>query len=203
MEQGTPEWHQIRLGKVTASRVKDVIAKTKTGYGAGRANYMAQLLCERLTDQPTQGFSNDAMRHGTETEPLARVAWELKTGIEVDQIAFVDHPNIPMAGASPDGLILDNGLIEIKCPNTATHLETLLTKKVSSDYITQMQWQMACTGRTYCEFVSFDNRLPEHLQLFIKTIGRDDELIKTLEQEVILFIQELDEKINQLGKINV
>jgi putative phage-type endonuclease len=203
MEQGTPEWHQIRLGKVTASRVKDVIAKTKTGYGAGRANYMAQLLCERLTGQPTQGFSNDAMRHGTEIEPLARVAWELKTGIEVDQIAFVDHPNIPMAGASPDGLILDNGLIEIKCPNTATHLETLLTKKVSSDYITQMQWQMACTGRTYCEFVSFDNRLPEHLQLFIKTIGRDDEFIKTLESEVILFIQELNEKINQLGKINV
>jgi len=203
MEQGTPEWHQIRLGKVTASRVKDVIAKTKTGYGAGRANYMAQLLCERLTGQPTQGFSNDAMRHGTETEPLARVAWELKNNIEVEQIAFMDHPYIPMAGASPDGLIKDNGLIEIKCPNTATHLDTLLTKKVNSDYITQMQWQMACTGRTYCEFVSFDNRLPEHLQLFTKTIARDDDFIKTIESEVSLFLQELGEKINQLGKINV
>jgi len=203
MEQGTPEWHQIRLGKVTASRVKDVIAKTKTGYGAGRANYMAQLLCERLTGQPTQGFSNDAMRHGTETEPLARVAWELKNNIEVEQIAFMDHPYISMAGASPDGLIKDNGLIEIKCPNTATHLDTLLTKKVNSDYITQMQWQMACTGRTYCEFVSFDNRLPEHLQLFTKTIARDEEYIKTLESEVILFLQELLEKITTLGKINV
>ena len=203
MEQGTPEWHQIRLGKVTASRVKDVIAKTKTGYGAGRANYMAQLLCERLTGQPTQGFNNDAMRHGTETEPLARVAWELKNNIEVEQIAFMDHPYIPMAGASPDGLIKDNGLIEIKCPNTATHLDTLLTKKVNSDYITQMQWQMACTGRTYCEFVSFDNRLPEHLQLFTKTIARDEEYIKTLESEVILFLQELLEKITTLGKINV
>ena len=203
MEQGTPEWHQIRLGKVTASRVKDVIAKTKTGYGAGRANYMAQLLCERLTGQPTQGFNNDAMRHGTETEPLARVAWELKNNIEVEQIAFMDHPYISMAGASPDGLIKDNGLIEIKCPNTATHLDTLLTKKVNSDYITQMQWQMACTGRTYCEFVSFDNRLPEHLQLFTKTIARDEEYIKTLESEVILFLQELLEKITTLGKINV
>lgn len=201
--QGSPEWHQQRLGKVTASRVADVIAKTKTGYSTSRENYMAQLICERLTGTPTEGFTNAAMQWGTETEPKARQAYEAETFTTVVEVAMIAHPSIPNTGASPDGLIGDDGLIEIKCPNTATHIDTLLSQKVPSKYNTQMQWQMACTGRQWCDFVSFDPRLPEHLQLFIKRVNRDDSFIKEAESEIVSFLGELEQKIyslNALGK---
>ena len=168
IEQGTPEWFAQRMGKVTASRVADVIAKTKTGYSTSRDNYMAQLVCERLTWTVAESFTNAAMAHGTETEPLARAAYESKADVLVDEVAMISHPTIKRAGASPDGLVGEDGLVEIKCPNTATHIDTLLTQTVPGKYITQMQWQMACTGRKWCDFVSFDNRLPEELQIFIK-----------------------------------
>lgn len=202
MEQGSPEWHQIRLGKVTASRVADVIAKTKTGYASGRANYMAELLCERLTGQPGPFFQSDAMRWGTETEPEARAAYTFFRDVEVDQIAFVHHPTIEMAGASPDGLIAAEGMLEIKCPNTATHLDTLDSGKPKGIYITQMQWQMACTGRQWCDFVSYDPRLPEHLRLFVTRIARDDAAIAEMEAEVTQFLFELDARIERLNKLN-
>ena len=198
MEQGTDEWFTIRIGKVTASRVADVIAKTKTGYSATRDNYMAQLVCERLTGQKGESFSNAAMQHGTDTEPLARAAYEAHQDILVDEVGFVPHPSIIMAGASPDGLVGDDGLLEIKCPNTATHIETLLSQSVPGKYNTQMQFQMACTGRQWCDFVSFDNRLPEELQLFVKRVPRDNEFIKQMEDEVVKFLNELDIKIAQL-----
>ena len=198
MEQGTNEWFTIRIGKVTASRVADVIAKTKTGYSATRDNYMAQLVCERLTGQKGESFSNAAMQHGTDTEPLARAAYEAFQDILVDEVGFVPHPSIIMAGASPDGLVGDDGLLEIKCPNTATHIETLLSQSVPGKYNTQMQFQMACTGRQWCDFVSFDNRLPEELQLFVKRVPRDNEFIKQMEDEVVKFLNELDIKIAQL-----
>ena len=198
MEQGTEEWFTIRIGKVTASRVADVIAKTKTGYSATRDNYMAQLVCERLTNQKGESFSNAAMQHGTDTEPLARAAYEAFQDILVDEVGFVPHPSIIMAGASPDGLVGDDGLLEIKCPNTATHIETLLSQSVPGKYNTQMQFQMACTGRQWCDFVSFDNRLPEELQLFVKRVPRDNEFIKQMEDEVVKFLNELDIKIAQL-----
>jgi putative phage-type endonuclease len=201
MDQGTEEWFTIRIGKVTASRVADVIAKTKTGYSATRDNYMAQLVCERLTGQKGDSFSNAAMQHGTETEPLARLSYEVTQNVLVDEVGFVPHPTIEMAGASPDGLVGDDGLLEIKCPNTATHIETLLSQTVPGKYNTQMQFQMACTGRQWCDFVSFDNRLPEELQLFVKRVPRDTVFIRLIEAEIIQFLAELDDKINKLMKV--
>ena len=201
MEQGTEDWFTIRIGKVTASRVADVIAKTKTGYSATRDNYMAQLVCERLTGQKGESFTNAAMQHGTDTEPLARLSYEVAKNVLVDEVGFVPHPSIIMAGASPDGLVGDDGLLEIKCPNTATHIETLLSQSVPGKYNTQMQFQMACTGRQWCDFVSFDNRLPDELQLFVKRVPRDNEFIKQMEDEVVKFLNELDIKIAQLMEI--
>lgn len=193
--QGSPEWFAARLGKVTASKVSDVIGRTKTGYAAGRANYAAQLLCERLTGKAEPTFQNAAMQWGTDQEPFAREAYEYRSGVFVDQVGFVDHPRIAMAGASPDGLVGADGLLEIKCPNTATHLDTLDSGKPDKKYVTQMQWQMACTGRAWCDFASFDPRLPEELRLFVTRIDRDDVLIEELETEVIAFLTELDARI--------
>jgi putative phage-type endonuclease len=201
MDQGTEEWFTIRIGKVTASRVADVIAKTKTGYSASRDNYMAQLVCERLTGQKGESFSNAAMQHGTDTEPLARAAYEALQDVLVDEVGFVPHPTIEMAGASPDGLVGADGLLEIKCPNTATHIETLLSQGVPGKYNTQMQFQMACTGRKWCDFVSFDNRLPAELQLFVKRVPRDEVFIRLIEAEIVQFLAELDDKINKLMKV--
>jgi putative phage-type endonuclease len=201
MEQGSDAWFNIRIGKVTASRVADVLAKTKTGYSTTRDNYMAQLVCERLTGQKGESFTNAAMQHGTETEPLARAAYEARYDVLVDEVGFVSHPTIEMSGASPDGFVGDDGLIEIKCPNTATHIETLLSESVPNKYYTQMQFQIACTGRKWCDFVSFDNRLPTELQMFVKRVPRDDMYIKLIEDEIVKFLAELDTKINQLMKV--
>ena len=203
IEQGTDEWFAIRCGKVTASRVADVIATTKSGYSASRANYEAQLICEILTGKPAESFTNVAMQWGTETEPLARAQYELKTGNMVNQVGFVVHPMIEQAGASPDGLIGEDGCIEIKCPNTSTHLDTLLSQKVPSKYITQMTWQMLCTGRKWCDFVSYDPRLPDNLQLFIQRIELDEDYAKKLQNEVVMFLVEVNEKVEKLRKINV
>lgn len=201
IEQGTDAWKMLRCGKVTASRVADIIAKTKSGYSASRDNYMAQLICERLTGTVAESFTNAAMQHGTETEPYARLAYEVNQNVLVDQVAFVPHPTIEMAGASPDGLVNTDGLLEIKAPQTATHIETLLTQSVPTKYFTQMQFQMACTGREWCDFVSFDNRLPEELQLFVKRVPRDDVYIRLIEAEIVQFLAELDDKINKLMKV--
>ena len=198
MEQRTEEWHAIRLGRVTASRVADVIAKTKTGYGASRANYMAELICERLTGTKGESFVSSAMMWGTETEPQARAAYEAKLGDLVTEVGFVPHASLGGSGASPDGLVDVDGLVEIKCPQTATHMDTLLTETVPAKYVTQMQWQMACTGRKWCDFVSYDPRLPERMQLFVKRVPRDDVFIEQLEREIISFIKEMDEKIAKL-----
>jgi putative phage-type endonuclease len=196
--QGTPEWFAQRLGKVTASRVADVIAKTKSGYSTSRANYLAQLVAERLTGRVAESFSNAAMQHGTETEPLARMAYEAETGLMVTEVAMIDHPTIPMTGASPDGFVGDQGLVEIKCPNTATHIDTLLSDKTQSKYIPQMQWQMACTGKKWCDFVSFDPRLPEDMQLFVARVDRDDAYISELEAEIQTFLGEVETTVQRL-----
>jgi putative phage-type endonuclease len=201
MEQGSDAWFNIRIGKVTASRVADVLAKTKTGYSTTRDNYMAQLVCERLTGQKGESFTNAAIQHGIETEAYARAAYEARYDVLVDEVGFVSHPTIEMSGASPDGLVGDDGLIEIKCPNTATHIETLLSESVPNKYYTQMQFQIACTGRKWCDFVSFDNRLPTELQMFVKRVPRDDMYIKLIEDEIVKFLAELDTKINQLMKV--
>lgn len=198
MEQGTAEWHAARCGKVTASRVADVIAKTKSGPSASRGNYMAELVCERLTGVVGDAFKSAAMEWGTAQEPYARAAYEAAGGVLVEEVGFVPHPTIEMSGASPDGIVNGEGLVEIKCPNTATHIDTLLSGKVPERYITQMQWQMACTGYPWCDFVSYDPRLPENMRLFITRIPRNDATIAFMEAEVRAFLAELDAKIADL-----
>lgn len=191
IEQGSPEWFEQRRGKVTASRIADIMAKTKSGYSTSRQNYLMQLLCERLTGKVEESFKSAAMQRGNDLEPEARNWYQLETGEIVEQVSFIDHPNINDAGASPDGLVGAEGLIEIKCPNTATHIETLRSKKPSDRYYKQMQWQMACTGRKWCDFVSFDNRLPDNLAYFCVRIDRNEEAIAEIEAEVNKFLEEL------------
>ena len=198
MEQRTEEWFEARMGCVTASRTADVMAKTKSGYAASRANYMAELICERLTGERQGGFSSAAMQWGTETEPQARMAYEIITGATVVETGFVLHPEIAGFGASPDGLIGDDGLIEIKCPNTATHIDTLLADKVPTKYIIQMHVQMLCTGRAWCDFVSFDPRLPIDLQMFTKRVECDDKLAEEIVTEVKSFLADMEAKIAKL-----
>lgn len=198
IEQGSPEWFAARLGKVTASRVADVIAKTKTGWSASRTNYAAELVAERLTGASAEKFSNAAMAWGTEKEPDARAAYEFYSDATVDLVGFVSHPTIRDAGASPDGRVGAEGLVEIKCPNTTTHIETLLGGSVPSKYITQMQWQMACEGRQWCDFVSYDPRLPESMALFVRRVPRDQAMIEALEKDVSAFLREIDETVAQL-----
>lgn len=201
IEQGSEEWKRLRLGRVTASRIADLMAKTKTGPSASRANYMAQLIAERLTDTVAESFTNAAMQHGTETEPEARAAYEYYQAALVDQIAFVEHPKIEQAGCSPDGLVGADGLVEIKCPNTATHLETLLGQAVPSKYVLQMQFQMACTGRKWCDFVSYDPRMPENMRLFVKRLDRDDAAVKEIEDAIAVFLLEMAVKLSQLNSL--
>lgn len=198
VEQGTPEWLALRAGKVTASRVADVIAKTKTGYGASRANYMAELIAERLTGETAEKFTNAAMQWGTDKEPEARDLYAFMTDAEVEQVGFVEHPSLNDCGASPDGLVGEDGLVEIKCPNTATHIDTLIGQAVPAKYVTQMQWQMACTGRQWCDFVSYDPRLPESMRIFIKRVERDQSAIDDMSAEIIVFMVELREKVAKL-----
>ena len=199
--QGSPEWFAARCGKVTASRVADIIAKTKTGPSASRENYLAQIVCERMTGKPAESYSNAAMAWGTEQEPFARAAYESAKDVLVEEVGFVPHPNISEAGASPDGLVGLFGLVEIKCPNTATHISTLLDQKVPEKYNTQMQWQMACTQRQWCDFVSFDPRMAEGLQLFIKRVELDPVYIANLEKEILNFLFDVEHKITQLNKL--
>jgi len=203
MEQRTPEWFALRLGKVTASRVADVIAKTKSGPSALRANYEAQLIAERLTGQQQDSFTNAAMQWGTDTEPQAIAAYSFMHDAEVSPIGFIGHPTIAESGASPDGLVGGDGLVEVKCPNTATHIATLLGEKVPAKYVTQMQWQMACLpARQWCDFVSFDPRMPADLQLFVQRVERDDDMIAELEREVTIFLSQLADKVRRLERLN-
>lgn len=201
MNQGTPEWLQARCGLVTASRISDVLAKIKTGEAASRRDYRAQLVAERISGKPTESFTNAAMQWGTEHEPFARAAYELATDSFVEQVGLIRHPEIIMTGASPDGLVSHNGLVEIKCPNTATHIEYALSGKPPAKYQNQMLWQMECTGREWCDFVSFDPRMPEDMRLFIVRFDRDQKRIDDMKDEVINFICEVEEEIQRLYKL--
>jgi len=199
IKQGSEAWFQMRLGKITASRVTDVMAKIKTGEAAGRKNYKAELIAERLTNivQP-MGFTSAAMVWGTESEPQARAAYEFINDVDVELITFVDHPTIGHAGASPDGFVGDDGLLEIKNPNTATHIDYLLNRKIPKKYINQMQWQMACTDRQWCDWMSFDSRMPEHLNKLIIRVPRDNAYINEIEREVAKFNEEIIATVKKL-----
>lgn len=196
--QGSDEWAIARCGSVGASRISDIMARTKSGWGASRANYAAELIAERLTGIPANRYQSAEMRWGIETEPQARDAYAFYTDADVVQIGLVKHPSIHGSHASPDGLVGDNGLLEIKSPNTSTHIETLLTASVREKYLFQMQWQMACTGRQWCDFVSYDPRMPERMRYFCQRVPRNDRLIADLEREVSEFLREVADKVAAL-----
>lgn len=198
IEQGTQEWKQIRCGKVTASRIADLMARTKSGPSASRANYLAELLIERLTGVPTDGYTNAAMQRGTDLEPSAREAYELSREMWVSEIGFVVHPRIKDSGASPDGLCGSDGLVEIKCMGGTNHLDVLLRGEIPDKYIKQMLWQMACCEREWCDFAAFHPGFPSDMQLFVKRVPRDDALIAEIEHEVSAFLAELESKVAQL-----
>ena len=202
IEQRTDDWFAARLGKVTASSLHKVLARTKTGYGADRANYLTQLVLERVTNSKAEGYINAEMQWGIDQEPFARAAYEAHTGVLVDEIGFMPHPTIEMSGASPDGLVGDSGMVEIKCPSSKTALECWLSDDpVESKYFAQMQWQMACAGRDWCDYVVFDPRMPQKAQLFIYRVNRDNEWLATTEKEVVKFLAEVDAKVAALRKI--
>ena len=201
MEQRTDEWFQARLGKVTASKISDVLAKIRTGEAAVRRNYKMQLATERLTGQKTDSYINQAMQDGIDREDTAREIFEIVRDIKVEQVGFIDHPTIKMAGASPDGLLPDNGVLEIKCPIETTHTTNLLERVLPSRYVSQVQWQMACTGAEYANFVSYNPNFEPKLQLIYIHVERDNDYIAMLEEEVTTFLTEVDDVINQLREL--
>ncbi len=203
MLQRTPEWYEARLGRVTASRIADVCARTKTGWGASRANYMAELIIERITGQPFEGYMSQAMQHGIDTEPEARAAYEFRNDCAVEEVGFVLHPSIAMAGCSPDGYVGTEGLMEIKCPQPSTHLATLLGASIDQRYQLQMQFQMAVTGRKWCDFVSYCPLFPERWRFFCVRGLRDDRQIAALEKDTLEFLAEIDAKIEALNRLDM
>ena len=204
IEQRTEEWFQQRLGKVTASRISDVIAKTKTGVSTSRQNYLIQLVSERLTGKKGDSYVNQSMLDGIEREDAARKLYEIERNISVSEVGFFEHPVLSMSGASPDGAVHAEiegkyaGLIEIKCPIETTHTNTLMSKSVPSKYIPQMQWQLACTGASWVDFVSYNPNFPPELQLFISRVDRDQSYITELEVEVEKFLEEVEQTIIKL-----
>jgi putative phage-type endonuclease len=199
MEQRSEEWFQARLGLVTASRVADVLAKIKSGESASRRNYKIQLVSERLTGERQETYINQAMQDGIDREQFARDRYVQQFG-DVEEVGFVKHPTLE-AGASPDGMVGDDGIIEIKCPMGSTHTETLMTQDIPSKYVPQVQFQLLVTGRKWCDFVSYNPMFPEHLQVFVKRIEADPVYQKELESEVKQFLEEVDTIINKLKEI--
>lgn len=199
IHQNTPAWHNLRLGKATASRIADIMRKGKSGaISMSRARYAGELVAERLTGTPTAGFKSADMDWGNQTEPQARDAYAFYRDATLFEVAFVDHPTIGMCGASPDRLVGDDGLLEIKCPATHTHIATLQGAPIDPDYLTQMQWQMSCTGRAWCDWVSFDPRMPESMRLVVRRVPRDNGRISELETEVIAFLSEVRATVEAL-----
>ena len=198
MEQGTAEWREARCGKVTASHIGDVMARTKTGWGAARKHYLNKLVAERITGQPSAQKSVASLDRRLEMEPEARIAYEFYTDNEVTEVGFIDHPTIPNAGASPDGLIGDDGGLEIKCCDSAQHLEMLTTGIVDPDYLKQCYFGMACTGRKWWDFESFDPLMPEEMKVYVKRIPRDETKIAEIESAVIQFLSEVDLRVEQV-----
>jgi len=196
--QRGPEWNAYKIGRIGASRISDIIAKTKSGYSTSRANYRAELLCERLTGIAPERYRSNHMEWGIETEAEARAAYAFYSGNNVTEVGFIDHPTIEMCGCSPDGLIGEDGGCEIKSPLTATHIDTLLGAPLPDKYMVQCQWAMACSGRAWWDWVSFDPLLPENARLFVKRIERDDRRIRELEGEVKTFAFELERLVDRV-----
>lgn len=201
MDQRSDDWFAARLGKVTASKVKDVMSKGRgSAPSATRKSYMMQLLCERLTGNREEGFTSAAMLRGTELEPVARSAYEVAQGVMTIETGLILHPIIEGFAASPDATVGANGLLEIKCPNTATHIVTMRSGEHDSSYDWQMLAQMACSGREWVDFVSFDDRLPDELQYVCFRFHRDEKRIEEMEAEVKDFLAELAELEQDMRK---
>jgi putative phage-type endonuclease len=199
LPQGSAEWAAARAGLVTASRIDDVLAKIKSGEAASRRDYKAQILAERLTGVPQEdGYINAEMQWGIDNEIYARGAYQVAKDIDVDPVGLILHPTIERSAASPDG-VAGEGLVEIKCPKTATHLQYLLAGEAPTKYQPQMLWQMACAECSWVDFVSYDPRLPERLQLFVVRFHRDDKRIKEMETEVLAFLAEVDQMLERLN----
>jgi putative phage-type endonuclease len=201
VEQGTAEWLQMRTGCVTGSRVADVMAKLKRkdGEAQSRADYKAQIVSEILTGRAADHYVSPAMEWGKENEIFARGVYEVEVG-SIEPVGFALHSKIARFGASPDGLVGTDGLVEFKCPNTSTHIDYILAGVVPAEYQWQMLAEMACAERQWCDFVSYDPRLPKRLQLFVRRLERDDSRIAEMEAEVVKFLAEVDELIAKLNK---
>lgn len=200
--QGTAEWKQKRLGRVTASRIADVMAKGRSGApSASRESYLGQLVTERLTNIPHEGFKSSAMEWGTVTEPEARAAYEFYRNVPVELVDFVDHPTVLMSGCSPDGFVGETGMVQFKCPSSHTHIETLLGGKIARGYMLQMQWEMACTKRLWCDFVSFDPRMPEEMRLHITRVQRDPATVVEITTAVCGFLSDVEETVRKLTQL--
>jgi putative phage-type endonuclease len=202
IEQGTQEWLELRKGKVTASRVADILAKTKTGVSASRANYLMELAIQRVTGFIEESYTNAAMQWGKDNEGTARALYEAKADVFVDQVPFIDHPTVEGFGCSPDGLVGTDGLVEIKCPNSTTHWEYFKKNVPPQKYVIQMQAQMACTNTQWCDFVSYDPRMPERSQLLIVRVARDDSFINdVMIPEITTFLNEVEVEVNLMKGI--
>ena len=200
MLQGTDEWRQARCGSVGASDAPRVVRRTKTGYSADRDSLMAEKVLERLTNTPVEIFKTQAMLQGTAREPEARLLYQMVRGVEVEEVGLIPHPSIKGSHASPDGYVGEHGLIEVKAPLPAKHLDTLLTETISNDHMVQMSWQMACTDRIWCDYVSFNPDFPPAMQLWIKRVASDPSHIGELHREIAQFIRELEQKVERLSR---
>lgn len=200
-DQRTDEWKAARCGNVGCSRLADVLATTKSGEAATRRNYMAELICERLTGIPTETITTPAMQWGIDNEPLARHAYEIATFYDVVEDFGREHQTIPGFRGSPDGLVRDDGGVEIKCPKTATHLDTLMGGTIKRDYILQMAGYVSIFNRQWWDFVSYDPRLPPRHALFIKRFTRDELPVSEVEEGVKKFLLELAKKIRELEEL--
>lgn len=190
-------WIQARLGKVTASRLHDALAATRNGWSTSRRKYMVEIIAERLTGMSAERYWSESMQWGLETEHTARKAYENQLELEISGVGlFIEHQTIPGAGCSPDGLVSYDGLVEFKCPNSSTHISTMLDGKVDEKYLYQMMWQLAChPERKWCDYASFDPRLPPKMALHVQRFYRDEALIGKLEKQTVEFIQELERNI--------
>ena len=198
MEQGSEEWRVARAGSLGASQVHEALARTKTGWGASRANLIARLVIERLTGQPVKTYTTAAMQDGIDREPMARCAYEFWSNSDVQQVGLIKHPNIADTHASPDGMVNHDGLVEIKCPQPAQHLASLNGEAIADKYMMQMQWQLRCCERQWCDFVSFCPDFPESMRIIIKRVERDDKRIAAMEEEIVCFLNEVREIVRQL-----
>jgi putative phage-type endonuclease len=201
IEQGTPEWHALRCGKLTSSRIADIVRRTRNGFSATRERCLGDLVAERLSGVQAPGFESPDMRWGKEHEASAIALYAFMHDASPEKVAFVDHPTIAMAGASPDRRVGADGLVEAKCPATHTHIATLRGGAIDSDYLTQMQWQMACDGRQWCDWLSYDPRMPEDMRLVVRRVRRDEVRIAELEAAARVFLAEVDEAVADLMRL--